>query len=79
MIRVLKKKGRLYFSVPIGKDKMIFNAHRVFSFATIIDCFKKLKLIEVSGIDRNNHLKLDININKVKDENFKCGLFIFEK
>ena len=26
LIRVLKKKGRLYFSVPIGKDKMIFNA-----------------------------------------------------
>ena len=79
MIRVLEKKGRLYFSVPIGKDKIIFNAHRVFSFATVLSCFKKLKLIEVSGIDKNNELKLDIDIRKVEDENFKCGLFIFEK
>ncbi len=29
--RMLKKEGKFYFSVPIGEQRIEFNAHRVFS------------------------------------------------
>ena len=31
LARVLAPGGRLYFSVPIGRERLVFNAHRVFS------------------------------------------------
>jgi len=34
--RVLAKGGKLYFSVPIGKERLNFNAHRVFDPQTIL-------------------------------------------
>ena len=45
--KVLKKNGKLYFSVPIGNPQRIeFHAHRVFSPKYLVDIFSKnLKLI----------------------------------
>lgn len=44
----LKVGGKLYVAVPIGKEKVCFNAHRCFYAQTIVDCFSKLKLVEFS-------------------------------
>jgi hypothetical protein len=33
---MLKPKGKFYFSVPIGKQRIEFNAHRVFSIKYLI-------------------------------------------
>jgi SAM-dependent methyltransferase len=35
--RMLKPGGKLYFSVPIGAQRIEFNAHRVFSLAYLLD------------------------------------------
>jgi len=40
LYKILKKEGKLYFSVPIGIQRIEFNAHRVFSLAYL------LKMIE---------------------------------
>ncbi len=37
MLKMLKKGGKLYLSVPIGPQRIEFNAHRVFSIPYLLD------------------------------------------
>ena len=41
LTRLLKVGGKLYFSVPIGEQRIEFNAHRVFSIQWLLDSFSK--------------------------------------
>lgn len=41
MFRMLKKGGKFYFSVPIGSQRIEFNAHRVFSIAYLLGLIEK--------------------------------------
>lgn len=78
--RKLKKGGRLWISVPVGKDHVEFNAHRVFTASTIINCLSELELIEYSvitaeGIDKN----VDIHKYDQATDWRITGLFYFRK
>lgn len=77
--RVLQKNGFLYIATPIGKEKICFNAHRVFFQQTIIDYFKPLRLIEFSIITDNGSFIENTDPNKFKNQNYACGLFVFKK
>jgi len=77
--RILAPEGNLYFSVPIGKEKVLFNVHRVHSPRTIIDYFKDLKLIEVSGVTNSGRFTENIDIDILGKSNYACGLFWFKK
>lgn len=81
LARVLKKGGKLYFSTPIGKQRVEFNAQRVFAPATILETFKAagLKVVETSVITSKGKLVEGANPLRHADENFACGLFIFTK
>ena len=59
LARVLTPGGRLYFSVPLGKEKVEFNAHRVFNPNTILDRFSGLRLQSFSYVGDDNALYLD--------------------
>ncbi len=78
----LKKNGRLYISVPVGKERVEFNAHRIFYAATIKDEFSMLCLKEFScateaGIEYNVDIhKYDYDLH---DGEYRYGLFLFEK
>lgn len=79
--RKLKKGGRLYISVPVGSERVEFNAHRVFYASTIIECFSDMKLEEFS-CTANGVLESYIeDIHKYDNEknDFVCGLFYFVK
>ena len=71
--------GNLYFSVPIGKEKTYFNAHRVYSPRIIIDYFADLKLIELSEITDSGNFIENIDINILEKSRYACGLFWFRK
>lgn len=78
--RVLAPEGKLYFSVPIGKERVEFNAHRVFSPDTVLDTFDELELISFAAI-----IDGDINTSVApedlgnKKDGYNCGLFEFTK
>jgi len=79
--RVLAEGGNLLFVVPIsGKQRIEFNAHRVFSYQQIIDGFKELRLQEFALIP-DNHNTGDLLINasrKIADlQQCGCGCFWF--
>jgi ubiquinone/menaquinone biosynthesis C-methylase UbiE len=77
--RILAKNGKLYISVPIGKEKVCFNAHRIFSPMTIISFFKDLRLISFSVVDDNSKFIENTRPEKYTNLNYGCGLFIFAR
>lgn len=44
--RVIAVGGRVYLSLPVGEERIEFNAHRIFSPETIINLFPRLELVE---------------------------------
>jgi hypothetical protein len=78
----LKKSGRLYISIPIGNERVEFNAHRVFYASTIIDCFNKLHLEEFSCVSQDK-IEYNVDIHKYDEDShngeWRYGLFSFKK
>lgn len=77
--RILAPGGNLFFSLPVGKPRLCFNAHRIHSPKQIINYFKDLQLVELSGIDDNGNFITNIDINILSDSHYACGLFWFTK
>ncbi len=80
--RKLKKGGRFYLSLPIGKERVEFNAHRVFYASTVRECFSLLTLEEFSCTAQGKieyHTDLHQYDNDCHDGNYRYGLFVFKK
>jgi hypothetical protein len=77
--RVLGPGGRLYFSVPIGRERVEFNAHRVFAPQTILDAFSGLQLISFSFVGDDGSLYEGVDPTVIPDSEWACGLFEFTK
>jgi SAM-dependent methyltransferase len=79
LARVLAPGGNLFLGVPVGRERVCFNAHRVHAPKTILDYFKGLDLIEFSCVvgdgcylERADPLSTDLGYAA-------CGLFWFAK
>lgn len=81
--RVLAPGGNLLFVVPVGKDaKIMFNAHRIYTYSQIITYFKNLKLLEFSLITDNPKLHdfIENADPKISEQcTYGCGCFWFRK
>jgi len=78
--RVLKINGIIYFSVPIGRERICFNAFRVFNPSTILREFgKDFELIEFSVITDTDELIRNADIKKYETSNYACGLYMLKK
>lgn len=77
--RVLAPGGTLYFSLPVGRPRVCFNAHRIHTPQQILDYFSSLELVRFSGIDDGGVFKVNINPADFADANYACGLFQFTK
>lgn len=77
--RVLKKGGFLYLSTPIGRERICFNAHRVFDPKTIIEYFKDLQLVEFNYVDDLEQLHRKSKIKNFNNSEYSLGMFKFTK
>jgi SAM-dependent methyltransferase len=80
--RILKKGGVFYFSAPIGRQRIEFNAHRIFSITYLLDIFKEdYNIVDFAYVDYKGYLieKVDLYSAEAKN-NFNCsyGCGIFE-
>lgn len=64
---------------PTGKQKTYLNAYRGNFPRTIIEYFKDLKLIELSGVTDSGRFIENIEINVLEKSDYACGLFWFKK
>lgn len=81
--RVTAPNGDLLFVVPIGKPKILFNAHRIYSYAQIIKYFgNEFELCDFFLIPDNAVTRGVIYNATEKDanaQNYGCGCFWFKK
>ncbi len=79
LARVLAPGGNLYFSVPIGKPRVQFNAHRIHSPQQILDYFYDLQLVHFSAVDDRKNFCEDADPDDFSAAKYSCGLFHFRK
>lgn len=83
--KILRKNGTLYLSVPIGPERIEFNAHRIFNTKTIVKLLQPEFLLEDfsyiddigdfhEGVERQDKAFSD-SMNCF----YGCGLFTFRK
>jgi hypothetical protein len=77
--RVVAPGGSLYFSVPVGRERVEFNAHRIFAPQTIIDNFPRLRLVSFSYVGDDGRICEDAEIASAAKCEYACGLFQFTK
>ena len=80
--KILKKGGVFYLSVPIGKQRVEFNGHRIFSVRYLLRLFKDKYIVNhFSFVDDEGDLQKNVEMNdRDIDRNFDChyGCGIFE-
>jgi hypothetical protein len=72
---LLTPGGVLYISVPIGRERLRFNAHRIFDAARIALALQPLELLSFSVVDDEGRLHENTTIEAASDLQFGCGLF----
>lgn len=78
--RVLRPGGTLLFATPVGRERVCFDAHRVFDPATVARLFEGLRLAEFSLIDDAGHWhQQGASFEEARACSYGCGLFRFEK
>lgn len=79
LARILAPGGRLYLSVPIGRQRLCFNAHRVFRPGTILEACAPLRLVSFSAVDDAERLVANVSPDAFDDAHLACGLFELTK
>ena len=78
----IKKGGHLYLSLPVGKERLEFNAHRVFFANTIVEEFQEMNLVEFS-CTAHGQIEYNVCLHKYDEDNhngnYRYGLFHFQK
>lgn len=77
--RVLAPGGRLFVSVPVGRERICFNAHRVFDPKTIVDAFPALQQQAFSLVDDGAGFTADAPFTLAASQEYGCGLFEFTR
>ncbi len=85
MYNILKPNGIFYFSVPIGEQRIEFNAQRVFSIKYLLNMFEnRFEIISFSYVDDKGDLQKDLVLNYELISNncncnYGCGIFELRK
>lgn len=77
--RVLAPGGNLFFAVPVGSPRVCFNAHRVHAPEMIVDYFRDLELIEMSGEHDDGRFVEHVSPAEFNASDYACGMFWFRK
>ena len=83
--KMLKTGGKLYFSTPIGPQRIEFNAHRVFSIQYLLNMFKEYYTVDsFSFVNDIGDLFENVGLEEKKiasnfDCQYGCGIFEFTK
>jgi SAM-dependent methyltransferase len=83
--KILKTNGKFYFSVPIGEQRIEFNAHRVFDLSYLIELLTPIYRVDsFSYVNDKGDLFKDVALeeNKIKTNfncNLGCGIFELTK
>lgn len=85
LYKILKPRGKLYFSVPIGPQRMEFNGHRIFSIRYLLNLIDgkyeidNFSYVNDKGIFYENVSLTSQNIDSNCECRYGCGIFELTK
>lgn len=79
LARVVQPGGLLYVSTPVGRERIEFNAHRVFAPSTIVKMFADLELCEFSYVDDAGKFHEQRSVDEAAHSEYACGMYVFRK
>jgi SAM-dependent methyltransferase len=77
--RVVAPSGHLYFSMPVGRPRVCFNAHRVHDPREIVTLFDELELVEFAGVDDEQAFRRHRTPDELVGQNYACGMYHFTR
>lgn len=77
--RVVGAGGTLYLTTPIGRQRVSFNAHRVFAPSTILSWFSQLQLVNFCYVSDDGTLYENVSPAQVPQLDYGCGFFEFRR
>lgn len=80
--RVLADGGSLLFVVPVGRPKIMFNAHRIYAYEQILRYFREIQLKEFALIPDgpdSSGIIYDASQELADAQDYGCGCFWFKK
>ena len=75
--RVLAPGGQLLFSLPVGRPRTCFNAHRIHAPSEVVQMFPELELVEFAGVDDDDRFCRRRELEELAGARYACGLFHF--
>lgn len=78
LARVMAPGTNLFVSLPVGRPRVCFNAHRVHSPRQVLSCFEGLELIEFSVVDDRGKFCEKADMDEIGQASYACGLFWFK-
>ncbi|WP_210165107.1 DUF268 domain-containing protein [Pseudorhizobium marinum] len=80
--RVLAKDGRLIVAMPVGKPRIQFNAHRIYSHEQVLQMFETLTLVEHALVPdgaAESGLIMGPDSDVIAAQSYGCGCYVFSK
>jgi SAM-dependent methyltransferase len=78
--RVLAPGGVLLLGTPVGRQRVVFDAHRVFDPSTVVALFSSLQLEEFSLVDDGGRsVRRHAALADGRACDYGCGLFLFRR
>lgn len=75
--RVLAPGGALLLSLPIGRERVEFNAHRVHHPREVASWFADLELQDFCAVDDGGRFLANASLDDFDDASYACGMFRF--
>ena len=79
LARVLAPGGSLYFSIPVGRPRVEFNAHRVHDPTEVAGMFPGLELASFAGVDDTGEYHGALDPVDLRGSRWACGFYRFTR
>jgi SAM-dependent methyltransferase len=73
--RVVAPGGQLLLSLPVGRPRVCFNAHRVHDPIEVRELMGELELVEFAGVDDAGAFRRDRALEELADQSYSCGMY----
>jgi SAM-dependent methyltransferase len=77
--RILAPGGILFLSTPVGRERVCFNAHRVFAPGTLQSLFPELETVSFSLVNDRGTFIENATLAQAEHLEYGCGMFEFRK
>ncbi len=77
--RILAPGGQLLVSMPIGRERVEFNAHRIWHPLRLVDELATLQLAEFSVVTDDDVFIEHVRPDQFGTQTYACGLYLFRR